>query len=97
LRGAGHRDAIEHQLAHAERNNVRAAYNFAEHLPERRRMMLAFLVVDSRPRTMSMSLFLILRAMKALRIERRPGSVPRRTLSQWMRHSQTSFLAMANS
>lgn len=37
-----HRDAIERQLAHAERNNVRAAYNFAEHLPERRRMMQAW-------------------------------------------------------
>ncbi|MBL8224462.1 MAG: tyrosine-type recombinase/integrase [Chromatiales bacterium] len=36
------RDAIERQLAHAERNNVRAAYNFAEHLPERRRMMQAW-------------------------------------------------------
>ncbi len=34
-----HRDAIERQLAHAERNNVRAAYNYAEHLPERRKMM----------------------------------------------------------
>jgi integrase len=32
-------DAIERQLAHAERNNVRAAYNYAEHLPERKRMM----------------------------------------------------------
>jgi integrase len=31
--------AIERQLAHAERNAVSAAYNFAEHLPERRRMM----------------------------------------------------------
>jgi integrase len=30
---------IERQLAHAERNAVSAAYNFAEHLPERRRMM----------------------------------------------------------
>ena len=37
-----HRDAIERQLAHAERNNVRAAYNFAEHLPERRKMMQAW-------------------------------------------------------
>jgi len=36
------RDAIERQLAHAERNNVRAAYNFAEFLPERRRMMQAW-------------------------------------------------------
>lgn len=33
------RDAIERQLAHAERDQVRAAYNRAEHLPERRRMM----------------------------------------------------------
>ena len=33
------RDAIERQLAHGERNSVRAAYNFAEYLPERRRMM----------------------------------------------------------
>lgn len=37
-----HYDAIERQLAHAERNNVRAAYNFAEHLPERRKMMQAW-------------------------------------------------------
>jgi integrase len=34
-----HRDAIERQLAHAERNSVRAAYNYAEHLPERIKMM----------------------------------------------------------
>jgi integrase len=33
------RDAIERQLAHGERDAVRAAYNYAEHLPERRRMM----------------------------------------------------------
>jgi len=37
-----HRDAIERQLAHAERNAVRAGYNYAEHLPERRRMMQAW-------------------------------------------------------
>lgn len=36
------RDAIERQLAHAERDPVRAAYNYAEHLPERRRMMQAW-------------------------------------------------------
>ncbi|MDD2770142.1 MAG: integrase arm-type DNA-binding domain-containing protein [Methylococcus sp.] len=34
-----HADAIERQLAHGERNQVRAAYNRAEHLPERRKMM----------------------------------------------------------
>jgi integrase len=33
------RDAIERQLAHAERNNIRAAYNYAEYLSERRKMM----------------------------------------------------------
>ena len=33
------RDAIERQLAHSERNNIRAAYNYAEYLPERRKMM----------------------------------------------------------
>jgi len=36
------RDAIERQLAHAERDSVRAAYNFAEHMPERRKMMQAW-------------------------------------------------------
>jgi integrase len=36
------RDAIERQLAHSERDSVRAAYNFAEHLPERRKMMQAW-------------------------------------------------------
>lgn len=32
-------DYIERQLAHCERNGVRAAYNHAQYLPERRRMM----------------------------------------------------------
>ena len=32
-------DVIERQLAHAERNQVRAAYNHAEYLPQRREMM----------------------------------------------------------
>ncbi len=31
------RDAIERQLAHGERDAVRAAYNYAQHLPERRK------------------------------------------------------------
>ena len=35
-------DLIERQLAHAERNAVRAAYNRAEYLPERRKMMQAW-------------------------------------------------------
>jgi integrase len=30
---------IERQLAHGDRNAIRARYNFAEHLPERRKMM----------------------------------------------------------
>ena len=37
-----HRDAIERQLAHAERNSVRAAYNYAEFMPERKKMMQAW-------------------------------------------------------
>jgi integrase len=32
-------DVIERQLAHTERNNVRAAYNHAQYLPERRQLM----------------------------------------------------------
>jgi integrase len=32
-------DAIERQLAHGGRDEVRAAYNHAEYLPERKRMM----------------------------------------------------------
>lgn len=35
-------DVIERQLAHAEHNKVKAAYNYAEHLPERTRMMQAW-------------------------------------------------------
>ena len=34
-----HADVIERQLAHAERDGVRAAYNHAEYLPERKKMM----------------------------------------------------------
>ncbi len=36
------RDAIERQLAHAERNSIRAAYNYAQHMPERIKMMQAW-------------------------------------------------------
>ena len=36
------RDWIERQLAHGERNKVRAAYNHAEYMPERRKMMQAW-------------------------------------------------------
>lgn len=35
-------DAIERQLAHVEGNAVKAAYNHAEYLPERRKMMQAW-------------------------------------------------------
>lgn len=35
-------DAIERQLAHGERNAVRAAYNYAQHLAERTAMMQAW-------------------------------------------------------
>ena len=34
-----HPDTIERQLAHVEGNSVRAAYNYAEYLAERRKMM----------------------------------------------------------
>jgi len=37
-----HSDIIERQLAHAERNSIKAAYNHAQHLPERRKMMQAW-------------------------------------------------------
>ncbi len=40
LNEAGYRpDVIERQLAHCERDDVRGAYNRAEYLPERRKMM----------------------------------------------------------
>lgn len=35
-------DAIERQLAHGERDKIRGAYNFAEYLPERRKMMASW-------------------------------------------------------
>jgi hypothetical protein len=37
-----HPDVIERQLAHSERNKVRAAYNRAERLADRRKMMQAW-------------------------------------------------------
>ena len=37
-----HPDLIELQLAHAERNKVRAAYNREQRLDERRKMMKAW-------------------------------------------------------
>lgn len=40
--GAFRPDVIERQLAHSERNEVRGAYNRAEYLPERKRMMQAW-------------------------------------------------------
>ena len=35
-------DAVERQLAHGDRDEVRASYNFAQYLPERREMMQAW-------------------------------------------------------
>jgi hypothetical protein len=37
-----HPDHIERQLAHVETNKVRAAYNHAEYLRERKKMMQAW-------------------------------------------------------
>ena len=42
------RDWIERQLAHGEQNEVRAAYNYAEYLPERRKMMQAWAELSGR-------------------------------------------------
>ena len=43
LNEAGYRaDVIERQLSHVERNEVKAAYNHAEYLPQRREMMQAW-------------------------------------------------------
>lgn len=41
-RPSWNRDAIERQLAHVEDSKVRAAYNYAEYLTERRQMMQAW-------------------------------------------------------
>lgn len=35
-------DVVERQLAHGDRNKVRASYYLAQHLPERRKMMQAW-------------------------------------------------------
>ncbi len=45
-------DAIERQLAHAERDKVRASYNQAEYMAERRGMMDAWasVVLDLEPK-----------------------------------------------
>lgn len=40
--GTWNPDAIERQLAHGERNSIRAAYNYAQHLKERTGMMQAW-------------------------------------------------------
>jgi hypothetical protein len=40
LHERGHRsEYIERQLSHGDRNTIRAIYNFADYLPERRKMM----------------------------------------------------------
>nr|WP_264674104.1 tyrosine-type recombinase/integrase [Laribacter hongkongensis] len=43
------RDAIERQMAHAERNQVRAVYSYAEYLPERHQMMQAWANYQGNP------------------------------------------------
>jgi len=35
-------DIIERQLAHSEQNSIKAAYNYAQHIPERHKMMQAW-------------------------------------------------------
>lgn len=39
MRLSNRSDWIERQLAHQEHNGVRAAYNYAQYLPERHKMM----------------------------------------------------------
>lgn len=39
------RDWIERQLAHGERNDVRAAYNYAEYLPQRTKMVSEWRII----------------------------------------------------
>ncbi len=43
------RDAIERQMAHTERNQVRAVYSYAEYLPERHQMMQAWANYQGNP------------------------------------------------
>ena len=35
-------DIIERQLAHSEQNSIKAAYNYAQHIPEHHKMMQAW-------------------------------------------------------
>ncbi len=56
-------DAIERQLAHAERDEVRGAYNRAEYLTERRKMMQSW--ADYLDRLMTSGLVPSLRAVRA--------------------------------
>ena len=49
LRELGYsRDVVDRQLAHAERNQVTAAYVQAEYLPERRKMMRSGRIICGR-------------------------------------------------
>ena len=55
-------DVIERQLAHVEGNSVRAAYNYAEYLPERHKMMqlgLTFLTILNKFLSISISLIIL--------------------------------------
>ena len=63
------RDAIERQLAHGERDTVRAAYNYAQHLPERRQMMQAWADFLDQLRTQTPG-------GKPVRVERRGRRTP---------------------
>jgi hypothetical protein len=35
-------EALERQLAHSQQDSIRSEYNYAQYLPERRRMMQAW-------------------------------------------------------
>ncbi len=84
-----HKDAIERQLAHGERDKIRAAYNHADYLPERRKMMQAWADycdnLRSRRRTIQ-----IRKDMAAPKISsfRRPARVDRRAGSRRQAHTK---------
>ena len=67
---------IGRQLAHCERNEIRGAYNRAECLPERRRLMQAW--ADMLMHTEPMNDLTDIRArLTMLTHHRGPGAVPR--------------------
>ncbi|MGH8294881.1 MAG: tyrosine-type recombinase/integrase [Steroidobacteraceae bacterium] len=81
-------DAVERQLAHGERDGVRAVYNYAQYLPERRRMMQAWSDYMDHLRTTSCSCCALSQAgaVGGSRCEQGPRATwlgPRRITPTW--------------